>query len=415
MSYETGPPVKDIGGKVQSQIPSYPFFVVTSLLGTKGTRNAARRRLVLDSRLSYGRRNTSNALVQGDNLTVLPILAPKLEDSVRCIYVDPPYNNQESYTYYEDALSHDKWLEQIVPRLKLFWNLLRKDGSVWISIDDREAHYLKVALDTLFGRNAFVATIVWEQRTTRENRRAFSNNHEYVLVYAKDPALFRARRNRLQPSEAMLRRYRNPDRDPRGAWQSISLNVQAGHATRSQFYELVGPNGRRYLPPKGRCWMFTKSRMHEEIRRNNVWFGHNGTGVARLKRFLSSGDPCLNPETLWRALDVGTTDSAKKHLIRLFPRRRQFDTPKPESLIARIIHIASDPGDLVLDAYLGSGTTAAVAHKMGRRYIGIEREKSAAAFAAARLRRVVDGEGGGISVSVNWSGGGGFKFFQLST
>lgn len=375
--------------------------------------NNGRAHLLLDASLSYGRRNTDNALIHGDNLTTLKILAPKLEGSVRCIYIDPPYNNQESYTHYEDALPHDEWLGEIVPRLEVLWDLLREDGSLWISIDDREAHHLKVALDKLFGRNAFIATIVWEQRTTRENRRAFSYNHEYILVYAKDRALFRASRNRLQPNEALIRRYRNPDADPRGPWQSISLNVQAGHGTASQFYELVGPNHRRYRPPAGRCWAFTKSRMQQEIRKNNVWFGRDGLGVPRLKGFLYTGDRGLNPETLWRAADVGTTDSAKKHLIRLFPRRRQFDTPKPESLVGRILHIASNPGDLVLDAYLGSGTTTAVAHKMGRRYIGIERGMSAAAFAAARMKRVVDGEEGGISCDVKWSGGGGFAFFRL--
>jgi adenine-specific DNA-methyltransferase len=373
-----------------------------------------REELVLDPRLSYGSRS-DNAIIQGDNQTVLRILAPKAASSVRCIYIDPPYNNQESYVHYRDALSHEKWLAQVRSRLMLLWPLLRQDGSLWISIDDREGHYLKVMLDRLFGRSAFVASIVWEQRTTRENRRAFSFNHEYILVYAKDPRLFRKERHRLPLNEAVLGRYRNPDKDPRGEWQSISLNVQAGHGTRAQFYDLVTPTGRHYRPPKGRCWIYTKTRMQEEIRQNNVWFGHNGDHVPRLKRFLTTAGTGLNPETLWRAAEVGTTDSAKKHLIGLFPKRRQFDTPKPEALIARILSIASDPGDLVLDAYLGSGTTAAVAHKMRRRYIGIEREKNAIAFAVARLRRVVHGEAGGISPSVNWAGGGGFEGFRLSS
>lgn len=274
-------------------------------------------------------------------------------------------------------------------------------------------HYLKVALDAVCGRHAFVATVVWEHRTTRENRRAFSYNHEYVVIYAKDPDLFRERRNQLPLTPSILQRYRNPDNDPRGPWQSISLNVQGGHGTQAQFYELVAPNGQRYRAPEGRCWMFTESRMQEEIRKSNIWFGQNGRGVPRLKRFFPNGDGGLNPETLWRAADVGTTHSAKKHLIQLFPRREQFDTPKPEALLARIINIASDQGDLVLDSYLGSGTTAAVAHKTGRRYIGIERSERAALLAAARLRRVVDGKDGGISPSVKWGGGGGFEYFHL--
>jgi adenine-specific DNA-methyltransferase len=372
-----------------------------------------RPRLLIDPSLSYGGRDKDNALIQGDNLTVLGILSPKIAESVRCIYIDPPYNNQEAYAHYDDFLSHEQWLREVTPRLELLWSLLRPDGSLWVSIDDGEAHYLKIALDTLCGRQAFVTSIVWEQRTTRENRRAFSSNHEYVFVYAKDPNLFRASRKRLPPNEQLLKRYRNPDHDPRGPWQSVSLNVQAGHATASQFYVLRAPNGRHHRLPPGRCWVYTKPRMREEIRKKNVWFGAHGNGVPRFKRFLSAGDCGLTPETLWRAADVGTTDSAKKHLIKLLPKRYQFDTPKPEGLVARILHIASEPGDLVLDAYSGSGTTAAVAHKMGRRYIGIEREKRAAAYAAARLRRVIDGETGGISGAVDWSGGGGFEFFRL--
>lgn len=373
----------------------------------------SQRQLIFNARLSYGTSDADNLLIQGDNLTVLQTLAPKLRNSVRCIYIDPPYNNQETYNHYKDALPHDRWLELIVPRLKLLWSLLRSDGSLWISIDDREFHYLKVALDQLCGRDAFVATIVWEHRTTRENRRAFSYNHEYILTYAKNPTSFRATRNKLQLNDEILKRYRNPDADPRGPWQSISLNVQAGHGTQSQFYELLAPNGRRYLPPNGRCWMFTEPRMQEEIRKKNIWLGRNNDGVPRLKKFLSQNGHGLNPQTLWKAEEVGTTDAAKKHLIDLFPQGLQFDTPKPEMLVSRILHIASDPGDLVLDAYLGSGTTAAVAHKMGRQYFGIEQSKLVAAIAAARLKFVIDGEEGGISQSVQWSGGGGFKFFKL--
>jgi adenine-specific DNA-methyltransferase len=367
----------------------------------------------LDKRLSYGDRSSGNLIIQGDNLEVLRKLAPDLTGTVSCIYSDPPYNNQESYTHYKDALPHDEWLRQIVPRMELLWRLLREDGSLWISIDDRELHYLKVALDSICGREKFMATIIWEHRISRENRRAFSYNHEYVVVYAKDPDLFTKRRRRLPLTAGILERYRNPDEDPRGPWQSVSLNVQDGHGTRAQFYDLVAPNGQRHSLPNGRCWTFTKSRMREEIRKNNIWFGYDGRKVPRLKRFLSESSQGLTPETLWSAEDAGTTSSAKKHLLRMFPRSRQFDTPKPEELLSRIIHIASEPGDLVLDAYLGSGTTAAVAHKMRRRYITIERGRGAASLAAARLKRVVDGEEGGISSSAEWLGGGGFKFFQL--
>lgn len=374
---------------------------------------AASDRLTIDERFSYGDSETGNAVIQGDNADVLKVISPAIKTSIRCIYIDPPYNNQESYAHYEDALPHGEWLAQIIPRLELLWSLLRPDGSLWISIDDRELHYLKVALDAICGRDAFVATVIWEHRISRENRRAFSYNHEYIMVYAKDPYLFRETRRKLPLPAAVLARYRNPDNDPRGPWQSVSLNVQAGHGTKSQFYNFVAPNGKCYSPPSGRCWTFTKPRMLQEIRMNNVWFGQRGDGAPRLKLFLSDKGRGLNPETLWRAIDVGTTSSAKKHLISLLPSSRQFDTPKPEALLSRILHIATEPGDVVLDAYLGSGTTAAVAQKMQRRFIGIERAKSAAVLASKRLRRVVDGEGGGISPRLGWVGGGGFNFFRL--
>jgi adenine-specific DNA-methyltransferase len=343
---------------------------------------------------------------------VLAHLAPALRGAVRCIYIDPPYNNQERYAHYHDALSHAAWLANLGERLEQLAPLLREDGSLWISIDDREVHYLKVAADAVLGRENFVSTVVWQQRTTRENRKVFSNNHEYLLVYAKDARRFRQARNPLAPSSDLLSRYKNPDGDARGPWQSVSANVQAGHGTASQFYVLVAPNGRRHEPPKGRCWVYSQRRMQQEIHARNVWFGKDGNGVPRLKRFLSESQPGLTPETLWTAAEVGTNDSAKKHLLQLLPDDTVFETPKPEALLHRILHIATHPGDLVLDAYLGSGTTAAVAHKMGRRYVGIEEGRQAVTHCFTRLRHVVEGERGGISEQVGWSGGGGFEFFR---
>jgi len=292
---------------------------------------------------------------------------------------------------------------------------LSEEGSLWISIDDREIHYLKVAADKILGRQNFVTTIVWQQRTTRENRRVFSNNHEYILVYAKNVKRFAEARNGLPANVELRERYKNPDNDKRGPWQSVSANVQAGHATRSQFYTVVAPNGRRYTPPNGRCWVYNETKMKTEIARNNIWFGRDGNGVPRLKRFLANRPLEVTPETLWFGSDVATNDSAKKHFLQLFPKRDVFDTPKPESLIHRILHIASKPDDLVLDCYLGSGTTAAVAHKMGRRYIGIEQGTHAATLCVQRMRKVVDGESGGISDKVKWKGGGGFHFYKLGS
>jgi adenine-specific DNA-methyltransferase len=353
-------------------------------------------------------------VVQGENSKALETLSNRYTKRVRCIYIDPPYNNQEQYNHYRDDLDHDSWLSSISQRLDLLAKFLTDHGSLWISIDDREVHYLKVAADEVLGRDNFVTTIVWQQRTTRENRRVVSNNHEYVLVYAKDLKRFADARNGLPANGELKSRYKNPDNDKRGPWQSVSANVQAGHATTSQFYTIVAPNGRRHSPPNGRCWVYNESKMKAEIANSNVWFGRDGNGVPRVKRFLPDKELEVTPETLWLSVDVGTNDSAKKHFLQLFPKRSVFDTPKPEDLIQRILHIASDPRDLVLDAYLGSGTTAAVAHKMGRKYIGIEEGAHAATLCAQRLRMVVDGELGGISQKVGWSGGGGFNFYKLA-
>jgi len=232
------------------------------------------------------------------------------------------------------------------------------------------------------------------------------------LVYAADAREFRKSRNMLPASDALLSRYKNPDNDPRGCWQSVSANVQSGHATPSQFYDLVAPNGRVHRPPEGRCWIYTLEKMKAEIQAGNVWFGKDGRGVPRLKRFLQRAGVGLTPETLWLAEDVGTNDEAKKHLLQLFPNTRIFDTPKPEMLLAKILQIATDPNDWVLDPYLGSGTTAAVAHKTGRRYIGIEQGEHAMTFCAKRLQLVIRGESGGISERLGWKGGGSFGFFE---
>ena len=361
--------------------------------------------------LSYGERNTGNTIIHGENLAVLEALLPSLEGKVRCCYIDPPYNNQEKHYHYHDSRDHRTWLDATTARIELLGEYLRGDGSLWISIDDREVHYLKVACDEILGRKNFATTIVWQQRTTRENRKVFSNNHEYILVYAKDLRQFNATRNSLDLGPEVRSRYRNPDNDPRGPWQSVSANAQSGHGTPDQFYRLASPSGKVHDAPPGRCWIYTMKRMQKEIHDGNIYFGKNGLGVPRIKRFLSQVRTGLTPHTLWTAEEVGTNDFAKKHLIKLFPDEI-FDTPKPESLISRVIQIATSVGDLVLDAYLGSGTTAAVAHKSGRRYIGIEEGNHAVTHCSKRLQLVVEGENYGISELAGWQAGGGFDFFS---
>lgn len=363
-------------------------------------------------KLSYGECQTGNSLIQGENLAVLEALLPRFGESVRCCYIDPPYNNQERHYHYHDSRDHRTWLDETTARVELLAEFLRDDGSLWISIDDREVHYLKVACDAILGRKNFVTTIVWQQRTTRENRKVFSNNHEYILVYAKDARRFNATRNSLDLSPKVRARYKNPDNDPRGPWQSITAHAQSGHGTPDQFYKLASPTGKIHEAPPGRCWIYSMKKMQKEIAAGNIWFGKDGNNVPRVKRFLSQVRTGLTPHTLWTADEVGTNDFAKKHLIKLFPKEDVFDTPKPESLIYRVLHIATSAGDLVLDAYLGSGTTAAVAHKCDRRYIGIEEGDHAVSHCAKRLSKVVDGEDEGVSELLDWSQGGGFDFFQ---
>jgi adenine-specific DNA-methyltransferase len=364
--------------------------------------------------LSRGTELSGNHLVHGENLEVLRKVSPDLIGTVRCVYIDPPYNNREIYAHYDDRLSHDAWEAEIEARIEALAPLLRDDGSLWISIDDNELHYLKVLLDRVLGRSQFVTTIVWEHRTSRENRRVFSNNHEYLLVYAKEQKRFKTTRNLAPLSEEILARYKNPDDDPRGPWQSVSLTAQSGHGTPAQFYEVVAPNGRRHLPPKGRCWVYNEKRMRIAIEAGEVWFGADGDRVPRFKRFLSSAPAGMTPSTLWLASFAGTSAHGKREVLGLFPDEPVFDTPKPEQLVARILEIATDPGDLVLDCYLGSGTTAAVAHKMGRRWFGVEAGEHAVSLCAARLEQVIAGEQGGMSRELEWKGGGGFSFERFA-
>lgn len=315
---------------------------------------------------------SENRIIKGDNVEVLNLLRQDYCGKIDCIYIDPPYNNNENYVHYDDNSGFEKWLANLNEILPLLFELLSEKGSLWISIDDNELHYLKVMADKIFGRDKFIHTIVWEHRTSRENRRVFSNNHEYLLVYAKNPKVFKVERNMLSINNDFLKKFKNPDNDSRGPWQSVTLNVQAGHAVPSQFYTIVAPNGKRHDPPVGRCWIYNKEKMLEEIAKNNVWFGKDGNGVPRKKKFLSDSKKGLTPETLWTADEVGTTNKAKRYLKTISKNGQVFDTPKPEELLTRILEISTNEGDMVLDAYLGSGTTSVVSQKLNRKYIGIE-------------------------------------------
>lgn len=379
----------------------------------KQANRAPYRLLESDPKFSYGKDNSDNVLIQGDNLEALKALLPYYAGKVKCIFIDPPYNTRSAFEHYDDNLEHTKWLEMIYPRLELLRELMSEEGSIWVTIDDNEAHYLKVVMDEIFGRKNFAANLIWRKRTARDARKAFSVNHDHIIVYAKELKKFSSTRNLLQVTEEVLKRYKNPDNDPRGPWQSVAMTAQAGHATPSQFYEAKTPTGKIYSPPSGLCWIFTKEKFEQEIAKNNIYFPKNGDGIPRVKRFLIDRDGAgLVPFSVWTNEEVGTNDEAKKETLELFGKE-VFETPKPEKLIQRIIQIATNEGDLVLDSFLGSGTTAGVAHKMNRRWIGIEMGNHAKTHCALRLQKVIDGEQGGISEDVNWKGGGGFRFYNL--
>ncbi|MBL8881108.1 MAG: site-specific DNA-methyltransferase, partial [Phycisphaerales bacterium] len=312
------------------------------------------------------------------------------------------------FEHYDDKLEHSQWLSMMQPRLVLLRELLADDGSIWVSIDDREAHYLKVLMDELLGRGNFIAEIIWQKRTSRENRAAIGSAHDTILIYAKQPAVdWKRTRNLLPPND---QGFSNPDGDLRGVWRSIPFSAQGYRP--NQMYEIVAPNGVRHTPPKGRCWAATEPEFRRLELEKRVYFPKRGDGKPRIKMFAGE-EKGLVPMTLWFAIEVGDTEESKKEVLSLFDEETPFGTPKPERLIQRILHIATNRGDLVLDSFLGSGTTAAVAHKMDRRYIGIEMGEHAVTHCLPRLEKVIAGEQGGISQAVGWQGGGGFRFHTL--
>ena len=373
--------------------------------------NPEPRILMYDESKSYGDQNTGNLLIHGDNLLALKALELEYAGAVKCIYIDPPYNTGSAFEYYDDNLEHSVWLSLMRPRLEILKNLLSDDGSIWISIDDDEGHYLKVLCDEVFGRSNFISTIVWQKRYSRENREAIGDSHDFILLYATNPIRFKEVRNFLPLTEKQEKLYKNPDKDPRGPWQSVSLLAQGYRP--NQMYEITAPSGKKHLPPEGNCWKVIRAEYDKAIADNRVYFGSDGQGVPRRKQFLSESKG-LVPWSWWEHDNFGHTDEAKKESIVLFGAAEAFPTPKPERLLQNIIHIATNPGDLILDSFLGSGTSSAVALKMGRRWIGIELGDHCYTHCIPRLKAVIDGEQGGISKSVGWQGGGGYRFLELA-
>lgn len=357
----------------------------------------------------HGDAASENLLIQGDNLLALKALLPMYRGRVKCIFIDPPYNTQSAFEHYNDRLEHSLWLSMMLPRLHLLRELLSEDGSIWVTIDDNEAHYLKVMMDEVFGRKNFIGNIVWHKKYSPQNDdKGVTAAHDHVLAFAKNISSVAI--SLLPRSEEMNARYANPDDDPRGVWKSGDLTSKTkakGHS-----YPIVGPNGVVHYPSPGRQWapsLESFERWHAEGR---IWFGKNGTNRPSLKQYLTEVQDGIVPLSIWFRDEVGDNQEAKKE-VTVLNREDIFDTPKPERLLQRVLVLATKEHDLVLDSFLGSGTTAAVAHKMGRRYIGIEMGDHAQTHCLPRLEKVIDGEQGGISKAVNWQGGGGFKFLTL--
>lgn len=356
----------------------------------------------------------ANVLAIGDGLDVLEALTAQttvLKGGVRLVYIDPPFNTQVNFRQYKDTMQRSMWLSMMRDRLTALRPLLAEQASVWVHLDDAEVHRARAVMDEVFGESAFVASVVWQNRTTRESRAAFSSNHDTILVYAPSgPKKWKISRNLLVKDDANLL---NRDDDPRGPWADAPFTAP-GYRNAQQ-YDIVTPRGQVLRPPRGRSWYATEPTYRNLLADGRIWFPKGGDGSPRLKLFAHQLRG-LVPFTVWGATDIGTNDDAKRHLMTLFPDIEVFDTPKPESLLERIIHIATNPGELVVDIFGGSGTTAAVAHKMRRRWIVVERNaQTVLDFVLPRLHRVIDGaDPGGVTEVTSWVGGGSFEIVHVS-
>ena len=356
-----------------------------------------------------------NRLIFGDNLLALKALEQEFTGKVKCVFIDPPYNTGSAFAHYDDGLEHSIWLGLMRDRLEIIKRLLSDDGSLWITIDDNEAHYLKVLCDEIFGRGNFVSSFAWEKDKGRRNDTDISSAHDHILLFVKNREVWKKIRNPLPRTEAQKSRYRNPDNDPRGVWLQGD-NGTAKSGSESLRYPITLPSGRVVTPPKGNYWRFSKDNFEKARSEGRVYFGANGDGMPLIKRYLTDVQDGVVPRTWWTAEEAGSNQSAKRdHLRKLLPDIEPFATPKPEELVRLVLHIATNPGDLVLDSFAGSGTTGAVAHKMGRRWIMVELGEHCYTHIIPRLQKVIDGEDqGGISKAVNWQGGGGFRYFRLA-
>ena len=352
---------------------------------------------------------TDNLIIKGNNLLALHTLKEEFAGKVKLIYIDPPYNTGKDGFNYNDSFNHSTWLTFIKNRLEVAKQLLSKDGSIWVNLDDREAHYYKVLADDVLGRENFVSNIIWKKKYSPQNdAKYFSDMHDHILVYAKNKESFKV--NLIPRTEEANKRYRNIDNDPRGPWKSSDFSVKT--YSENYDYPITLPSGRIVNPPKSRCWRTSKENYLKLMEDNRIYFGTNGDSVPAIKRFLSEVQDGTPPQTIWDYSEVSHNQDARKEITAIL-EESDFATPKPEKLLERIIHIGTNEKDIVLDFFAGSGTTAAVAMKMRRQFITTEQMDYIENVTCTRLKKVIEGEQGGISKSVNWQGGGSFVYLEL--
>ena len=360
--------------------------------------------------------NAHNLLVQGDNLLALKALLPLYRGQVKCIFIDPPYNTKSAFEHYDDNLEHSQWLSMMLPRLQLLREFLREDGSIWVTIDDNEGHYLKVLMDEVFGRGNFVANVIWQKKYAVANdHKSIAPMHDHVLVYRRSAAW---QRNLLARTAEKDRQYKYED--DKGVFRSSDYTcAKTAEERPNLFYAIHQPNtGAEIWPSRTRVWAYSEDEHKRHVRESFIYWGKDGKGrTPSFKRYLHLlRNDGVVPQTWWTHEFAGHTDGSRKEVRDVLGSTslvNDFITPKPELLISRVFEAATNPGDLILDSFLGSGTTAAVAHKMGRRWIGIEMGDHAATHCLPRLEKVIAGEQGGISAAVNWQGGGGFRYLHL--
>ncbi len=355
-----------------------------------------------------------NRLIFGDNLLALKALEQEFTGKIKCIYIDPPYNTGSAFEHYDDGIEHSLWLSMMRDRLALLRGLLALDGSIWISIDDNEMPYLRLLMDEIFGRSNFIAQCIWEKvYSPKSSAKFLSENHDYVLCYAKDASNWT--RNLLPRSEKQDKAYRNPDNDSRGPWKPGDLSARNFYSLGR--YSIKCPSGRVISgPPQGMYWRVSEEKLKQLDHDRRIWWGKDGNNVPAIKRFLSEVISGVVPETIWTYDEVGHNQDAKQHLKEVLPDLEElFVTPKPEGLVQRILHIATNSDDWVLDSFAGTGTTGTAAHKMGRRWIMVELGEHCHTHIIPRLKKVIDGEDkGGITEAVGWKGGGGFRYYHLA-